>query len=182
MRRRTYVLLHFVHSISEILRSVLVVGNRIGQAVLDDIAELQNAGGQTLTSHRLRCPAALERGSHLVPEDVASDGRSDLDDDHQREQDGKLWGRAAQKGPRYSCGFLSFLLLDVCGQSLKHRGDHAVVLLPGAAATKEGDEEDHHADADDDDGDARGRGVVDPVGVVQSKLSQDADDNQRHAA
>lgn len=66
--------------------------------------------------------------------------------------------------------------------NLKHRGDHAVVLLPGAAATKEGDEEDHHPDPDDDDGDSRRRGVLDPVGVVQSKLSQDANDNQRDAA
>lgn len=65
---------------------------------------------------------------------------------------------------------------------LKHRGDHAVVLLPGAAAAKEGDEEDHHPDPDDDDGDSRRRGVLDPVGVVQSKLGQDADDNQRDAA
>lgn len=64
----------------------------------------------------------------------------------------------------------------------KHRGDHAVVLFPGAAATEEGDEEDHHPDPDDDDGDARGRGVFDPVGVVQSKLSHDANNNQCDAA
>lgn len=62
--------------------------------------------------------------------------------------------------------------------NLKHRGDHAVVLFPGSAATKEGDEEDHHPDPDDDDGDARGWGVFDPVGVVQSKLSQDANNNK----
>lgn len=66
--------------------------------------------------------------------------------------------------------------------SLQHRGDHAVVLLPGAAATKEGDEEDHHPDPDDDDGDSGRRGVLDPVGVVQGKLGQDANHNQRHAA
>lgn len=64
----------------------------------------------------------------------------------------------------------------------QHRGDHAVVLLPGAAAAEEGDEEDDDPDPDDDDGDAGGRGVVDLVGVVQGDLDHDAQDDQGQAA
>lgn len=65
---------------------------------------------------------------------------------------------------------------------VRHRGDHAVVLLPGAAAAEEGDEEDHHPHPDDDDGHARGRGVLHLVGVVQTDLDQDADHDQGEAA
>lgn len=68
------------------------------------------------------------------------------------------------------------------GRSAKHRGDHAVVLFPGAAAAEEGDEEDHQPHGDDDDGGSGGRRVLDPVGVVQSDLDQDADDDQGDAA
>lgn len=64
---------------------------------------------------------------------------------------------------------------------MKHRGDHAVVLLPGAAAAEEGDEEDHNPDPDDDDGDPGGRRILDLVGVVQTNLDQDADNNQGKA-
>lgn len=63
-----------------------------------------------------------------------------------------------------------------------HRGDHAVVLLPGAAAAEEGDEEDDDPDPDDDDGHAGGRGVVDLVGVVHGDLHHDADHDQGQAA
>lgn len=92
LRPCTYVLLHLVHSLFEIIGSVLVVGNHVGQAVLDDIVELRgrrSRGEQTLPSHRL---AAATCGPHLVPEDVSGDGCCDLNDDHQREQDGKLGG------------------------------------------------------------------------------------------
>lgn len=65
---------------------------------------------------------------------------------------------------------------------MKHRGDHAVVLFPGAAAAEEGDEEDHDPNPDDDDGDAGGRRVLDLVGAVQTNLHQDADDDQGEAA
>lgn len=61
---------------------------------------------------------------------------------------------------------------------LSYHGNHAVVLLKGAAAAKEGDEENDHADPDEDDGAAGGRGVVDHEGFVQGDLNQDADDNQ----
>lgn len=66
--------------------------------------------------------------------------------------------------------------------SLRHRSDHAVVLLPGAAAAEEGHEEDHHPDGDDDDGDSGGRRVLDLEGVVQADLHQDADHDQGEAA
>lgn len=63
-----------------------------------------------------------------------------------------------------------------------YHGNHAVVLFPGAAAAKEGDEEDDHADSDQDDGAAGRRGVVDHEAFVQSHLDHDAQDNQRQAA
>lgn len=62
--------------------------------------------------------------------------------------------------------------------SVSYHGNHAVVLFPGAAAAKEGDEENDHAHSNEDDGAAGGRGVVDHEGFVQSDLNHDADDNQ----
>lgn len=74
------------------------------------------------------------------------------------------------------------LLRQGRGRSGEHRGDHAVVLLPGAAAAEEGDEEDHQPHRDDEDGGSGGRRVADLVGVVHSDLNQDADNDQGDAA
>lgn len=63
----------------------------------------------------------------------------------------------------------------------RYHGNHAVVLLPGAAAAKEGDQEDDHAHSDQDDGAAGRGGVVDGEGLVQGHLDHDADDDQRQA-
>lgn len=35
---------------------------------------------------------------------------------------------------------------------MNYHGNHAVVLLPGTAAAKEGNEENDHTDSDEDDG------------------------------
>lgn len=98
LRSCTYVHLQFVHGGPELFGSVLVVGNHVGQAVLDDDVELRgtrNTGGQTHIADIARY--ADTRGPHLVPEDVSGDGGGDLDDDHQRQQDGKLEGRKEKK-------------------------------------------------------------------------------------
>ena len=62
-----------------------------------------------------------------------------------------------------------------------YRGDHAVILLPGTAATTEGNEEDDDPHYYQNDGDGRGCGVSDGQGVVQGNLDQDPHDNQRQA-
>lgn len=176
----TYILLYFVQSLSEISCSVLVVGNHIGEAVLDDVVELRgrrNTGEQALTWCRQVTPTC---GSHLVPEDVAGDGCCYLNDDHQRQQDGKLrGGNYAINTKKTAKLLLQMHGSDVAG--LRHRGYHAVVLFPGAAAAEEGDEENHNPDPDDDDGDSGGRHVLDLVGVVQTDLHQDANNNQGKA-
>lgn len=134
---------------------------------------------QRSASLRLPTPTC---GSHLVPEDVPGDGCCDLHDDHQRQQDGKLGSGGGEKALKKTETGPVLSANQVWEQSVEHRGDHAVVLLPGAAAAEEGDEEDDDPDPDDDDGDAGGRGVVDLVGVVQSDLNHDANNNQGQAA
>ena len=60
-------------------------------------------------------------------------------------------------------------------------GDHAVILLPGTAATTEGNEEDDDTHDYQDDRDRRGCGVTDGQGFVQGYLDQDPHHNQRQA-
>ena len=61
---------------------------------------------------------------------------------------------------------------------MNYRGDHAVVLFPGTAAAKEGDEENHHTDSDEDDGSSGGCRITDHEGLVQINLNQDSHDDQ----
>lgn len=60
---------------------------------------------------------------------------------------------------------------------LNYRGDHAVVLFPGTATAKEGDEENHHTDCDEKDGNSWGWYIFDPDVFVHTQLNQDSHDN-----
>lgn len=61
---------------------------------------------------------------------------------------------------------------------MNYHGNHAVVLFPGTAAAKEGNEENDHTDSNEDDGGSGSWCIIDHEGPMQSDLNHDANDNQ----
>lgn len=115
--------------------------------------------------------------THFASEDVSSDCCCNLNDDDQREKDGKLekirnerYLSELHEHNYYYTGFYThqslicttkfhtakliqpFVWFTQIPHYLNYRCDHAVVLFPGTAAAEEGDEENHHTDSDEDNG------------------------------